>query len=212
MNGLRPPSESNAKLESDLMKTLLDKAIASHLQAVNAVHDNCREQICAIAETIEGSLARGGKILFFGNGGSAADAQHLAAEFVVRYREDRKALPAIALTTDSSLLTACSNDLSFADVFARQIQCLARNVDVVVGISTSGSSENIVNGLATAKEIGATTVAFVGDKPNACGSQSDYVLTVPHHETARIQECHILVGHILCEYIDRAVVVGALST
>jgi D-sedoheptulose 7-phosphate isomerase len=149
------------------------------------------------------SLKAGGKIIFFGNGGSAADAQHLAAELVVRYRTNRKALAALALTTDTSILTACANDFTFDDIYVRQIEALARPGDVAIGISTSGKSPNVLKALRTAKEMGVYTVGFTGrdggDMPGVC----DVALIVPSDVTARIQEMHILIGHTLCDVIEQ---------
>lgn len=155
-----------------------------------------------VARRMIASLAAGGKIIFFGNGGSAADAQHLAAELVVRYRRARRALASIALTTDTSILTAGANDFGFETVFARQIEALAAAGDVVVGISTSGDSENVFRGLGAAKERGCVTVAFVGESGGRCAGVADVAFRAPSRVTAHIQECHITVGHILCDLIE----------
>ena len=160
-----------------------------------------------IASRMIACLEEGGKILLFGNGGSAADAQHIAAEFSIRFLRERKALAGLALTTDTSVLTACGNDYGFESVFSRQLEALARPGDVVIGISTSGTSKNIVAGLQIAKELGCVTVAFTGlprgDTANLCADLSDHAVVIPSEITARSQECHILAGHILCDLVDR---------
>lgn len=147
------------------------------------------------------SLAEGGKLITFGNGGSAADAQHFAAELLGHFRRDRRPLPALALTTDSSVLTAIANDYAFPDAFARQVTGLARPGDVVVGISTSGSSENVVRGLAAARQQGALTVALTGRR-GRLAELAEQVLAVPSDDTARIQEMHILLIHLISEIVD----------
>jgi D-sedoheptulose 7-phosphate isomerase len=144
----------------------------------------------------------GGKILFFGNGGSAADAQHLATEIVVRYKVNRRALPAIALTTDTSILTATANDLSFDEIFSRQVEALARPGDVVIGISTSGKSPNVVKALQAATAAGAIAAGFTGRDGGAMVGLAEPLIIVPSDVTARIQEMHILVGHMLCDAIE----------
>jgi len=148
------------------------------------------------------SLGRGGKILFFGNGGSAADAQHLATELTVRYRYDRAAIAAIALTTDTSTLTAAGNDLGFERIFSRQVEALGRPGDVAVGISTSGKSRNVVQALSRARELGLVTVALTGGDGGDLPGCADHCLIVPTEVTSRIQEMHILLGHMLCGALE----------
>jgi D-sedoheptulose 7-phosphate isomerase len=148
------------------------------------------------------SVRGGGKILFFGNGGSAADAQHLAAELAVRYKKDRKPIAAIALTTDSSVLTAAGNDLGFEQIFARQIEALGRPGDVAIGISTSGTSPNVLAGLKQAKATGLVTAGFGGKQGGELGKYTDHLLVVPSDTTARIQEMHILLGQMLCGALE----------
>jgi D-sedoheptulose 7-phosphate isomerase len=154
-------------------------------------------------DILETSLRGGGKLLLFGNGGSAADAQHIAAELIVRYKSERPALAAIALTTDSSALTACANDFGFEAVFERQIAGLARAQDVAVGLSTSGKSPNVLNGLRRARSMGVKTVGLTGecggDMPPLC----DAVIRVPSVVTARIQEMHIMIGHLWCGALEQ---------
>lgn len=144
----------------------------------------------------------GHKLLFFGNGGSAADAQHLAAEFVNRYLLNRPALPAIALTTDTSLLTSISNDTDFSEVFSRQLLALGRKGDIAIGITTSGNSPNILKAFEVAKRIGIITIALVGRDGGEVAKVADLSLIVPSYNTPRIQETHILIGHILCEMVE----------
>ena len=144
----------------------------------------------------------GNKVLFFGNGGSAADAQHLAAEFVNRYVMDRPPLPAIALTTDTSILTSVSNDLAFDEIFSKQLRALGKEGDVAVGISTSGNSPNIIKAFEVAKEMGMKRVALTGNNGGAISKMADLSLVVPSTSTPRIQETHILVGHLLCEMVE----------
>ncbi len=151
---------------------------------------------------ISHAFEAGNKLFFFGNGGSAADAQHLAAEFVNRYIMDRPPLPAIALTTDTSILTSVSNDFTFNEIFSKQLRALGREGDVALGLSTSGSSPNVVKGFEVAKEIGMKTVAFTGNDGGPLARMADVSLVVPSTSTPRIQEAHILVGHILCEMVE----------
>lgn len=179
-----------------------------HLLAIQAL-SSMAGQIEAIALAWEAALNSGNKVLFFGNGGSAADAQHFAAELVVRYRVNRPALAGIALTTDSSILTAHSNDFGFDTVFARQIEALARPGDVAVGISTSGNSRSILLGLEAAKAAGCVTVCFTGQHPSPCAAAAQLVLHAPSTVTARIQECHLLAGHLLCDWVEKRARPGA---
>jgi len=155
-----------------------------------------------LADQVEECFNNLGKILFMGNGGSAADCQHLAAEFVVRYKAERKPLPAIALTTDTSILTAHANDYSYYTVFTRQVQALCQPDDLIIGISTSGNSPNVVDAIKVGKEIGAVTWAWTGKSGGQLAMVADHLLAVPDTETARIQEAHIFIGHWLCEEMD----------
>jgi D-sedoheptulose 7-phosphate isomerase len=154
------------------------------------------------AQAMVTALKNGGRILFFGNGGSAADAQHLAAEFVGRYLIERRPLPAIALTVNTSALTAIGNDYGYETVFARQIVALGAPGDIAVGITTSGKSPNVLAGLKAAKQAGLVTVALTGQAGKAIRSVADHCLAVPSQQTPRIQEAHILLGHIVCELVE----------
>jgi D-sedoheptulose 7-phosphate isomerase len=183
--------------------TLLRGHIDGHLATLSRL-DECAGVLSAIADAWVTALKAGKKIIFFGNGGSAADAQHLAAELVVRYRINRRALPSIALTTDTSILTAHSNDYGFETVFARQVEALAQPGDVVVGISTSGTSKNVVAGLKAARERGCVVVSFTGQNGADCAALAHHAYCVPSPITAYAQECHLMAGHVLCEHVETA--------
>jgi len=163
-----------------------------------ALSDAFAKLVQACATSIRG----GGKLMFFGNGGSAADAQHLATELTIRYKKDRAAIAAVALTTDSSALTAAGNDLGFERVFARQIEALGRKGDVAVAISTSGKSANVIAGLKQAKAMELVTAALAGKDGGGMSALADHVLLVPSATTARIQEMHILLGQMLCGALE----------
>jgi len=183
---------------------LLDQRFAAHAETAAATAAALRVPFADLVFACAAAVRGGGKILFCGNGGSAADAQHLATELVVRFKADRAAIAALALTTDTSLLTAAGNDLGFDDIFARQIEALAKPDDVVIGISTSGNSENVVRALKAAAGLGATTVAFTGAGGGKLAAICDVLIAVPSDVTARIQEMHILIGHVLCEGLETA--------
>ena len=158
--------------------------------------------VVRVAEAIAGALRAGGKVLLFGNGGSAADAQHIAAELVNRFLIDRPALPAIALTTDGSVLTSISNDRDYAEVFARQVEGLGRPGDVAIGISTSGMSASVVRGIETASSAQMHTVAFTGGDGGKLAGLAEYAFVVPSRSTPRIQEVHATLGHVLCQLVE----------
>ncbi len=160
------------------------------------------KEVIKAVDIIEKSLKSSGKILIFGNGGSAADAQHIAAEFVKRYLKKRNALPAIALTTDTSVLTSIGNDSSFENIFSRQIEALARKGDVAWGLSTSGRSKNVIKALRIAKSIGLKTIGFTGRDGGEIKKIVDCNINVPSISTPRIQELHITIGHIISELIE----------
>lgn len=173
-----------------------------HLELVESISSLYLETIQSAAYKISESLAHDGTLFWCGNGGSAADSQHLAAELVGRFNKDRRAIRSIALTTDSSVLTCVANDFSFHDIFSRQLEGLARQGDVIVVISTSGNSKNILRVQETAKALNVKVVALLGKDGGKAKSLSDLSIVVPSHSTARIQEVHILIGHILCELIE----------
>lgn len=162
-------------------------------------------EIAAYAELARATVEAGGKILFCGNGGSAADAQHLAAEYVVRLVRDRRAIPAIALTTDTSVLTACANDLGFDHVFARQVEALGGPGDLLVVHSTSGRSENVIRAVTAAKQGGLATVALLGQVLGGLDSMVDVAIVLPTGRVARTQEIHLAIGHIVCDYVEKSV-------
>ena len=168
----------------------------------NQVAQDCGEKIVDAAALITQCLRSGGKLLLFGNGGSAADAQHLAAEFVGRFRIERQALPAIALTTDSSILTAVGNDYGFDQIFARQVQALGRPGDVAIGISTSGNSLNVNSAITQAAKQELKTIGLAGKDGGSLAKCVDISITVASTNVAMIQECHITIGHILCELVE----------
>lgn len=161
------------------------------------------DEIIAIASSVIDSIRKGGKLIVFGNGGSASDSQHIAAELVGRFRKDRIALPAISLTTNTSILTSLANDYGYEVVFAKQVEALGQKNDVAMGISTSGKAKNVVNALKQAKKMGLKTVALTGGDGGEIGKISDIVLAVPSSVTARVQEAHITIGHIICEMIEQ---------
>ena len=162
-------------------------------------------EIAAYAELARATVEAGGKLLFCGNGGSAADAQHLAAEYVVRLIRDRRALPAIALTTDGSVLTACANDLGYEHVFARQVEALGRPGDLLVLLSTSGESENVVRAARAAKDAGLSTVALLAGGGGRLRSLVDVAVVVQTGRVSRAQEIHLAIGHIVCDYVEKSI-------
>jgi len=176
-------------------------ALQRHMDTLQQL-ERLEPDINTLANRVEHAIKQGGKVFFMGNGGSAADSQHLAAEFVVRYKKERPTLAAIALTTDTSILTAHSNDYSFDTVFSRQIEALARPEDIVIGLSTSGNSANIIDAIKVAKEIGCFTYAWTGESGGKLLDIADALLKIPTTETARIQEAHMVIGHWLCEAMD----------
>ena len=161
--------------------------------------------ISAVAEMLVECFRSGGKVIFCGNGGSAADSQHLAAEFMGRYLRDRAPLPSLALTVDTSALTAIGNDYGFEHVFSRQLRGIGRRGDVLVGISPSGNSRNVVHAFHVAREIGVATVAMVGEGGGTLADLADLAVRVPSRQTNEIQEMHIVVGHMLCGYVEAEV-------
>lgn len=174
---------------------------AAHLAMFNAL-ESLFPMISDVGTAMQKCIQSGGKILLMGNGGSAADSQHIAAEIVGRFKKERKGLAAIALTTDTSILTSVGNDYGYDYIFARQVEALCRPEDLVIGITTSGNSANVVSAMQAAKEIGATTVGLTGGSGGKLTSICQYNLIMPSTVTARIQEAHIFVGHCLCEILE----------
>lgn len=185
------------------MHELVEQHIQDH-QRVVAKLAALAPQVARLGDICARALAAGQRILLCGNGGSAADAQHIAAELVGRFVADRRALPAIALTTDTSALTAIANDYGYAAVFARQIEALGEPGDVLIAISTSGNSANVVSAVNTAKARGLTVMGLLGGNGGQLRDLCDHSLVVPSATTARIQECHIMVGHMLCDLVETA--------
>ncbi len=180
----------------------IKKSVEENIEVKQRLLDGHCQVIEQIALGMIQTLKEGGKIILFGNGGSAADAQHIAAELMGRFAAQRPSLPAIALTANTSTLTAIGNDFGYEYIFSRQVEGIARRGDLVIGISTSGKSPNVLRGIQAAKQMGIKTVAFAGGNGGPVGKESDLSFIVPSHNTQRIQETHIMAGHILCELIE----------
>jgi D-sedoheptulose 7-phosphate isomerase len=180
------------------------RQLISHVEVIHIVGNKLAPQVAECAQVLIDTLQAGHKILIMGNGGSAADAQHFAAEMVGRFLLERRALPAIALTTDTSILTAVGNDYGFDDIFKRQVEALAKPDDVLIGISTSGNSKNIKYAFEAGKDLGAKTIGLLGRDGGEIASLADLALTVPSLETPRIQEAHLVVIHILCDLVEKS--------
>ena len=185
------------------MKSIIENEFNDHLKITKASMNEIIDSIEVAAKICISGLQNGGKILLFGNGGSAADAQHIAAELVGRYKTERKGMAAIALTTDSSIITSISNDYGFDHLFDRQIEAIAKRNDIAIGISTGGTSYNVINALSLAKEIGCKTIGFSGKGGGEMNNLCNVNIVVPSSETARIQEIHILIGHTICHLIEQ---------
>lgn len=179
----------------------LTAALAEHQEVMTKL-SALIPAISKVADEMRACIARGGKILLMGNGGSAADSQHIAAEIVGRYKKERRGLPAIALTTDTSILTSVGNDYGYDYIFARQVEALCTSKDLVIGITTSGNSANVVRAIETAKEIGAVTVGMTGGSGGKLAALCDFNLIMPSSDTPRIQEAHIFIGHSLCDLLE----------
>lgn len=187
----------------------MQKSIERHLEAVRSFERECLPVLSTAAEHCVAALKVGKKIMTAGNGGSAADAQHFAAELVGRYLKERSSLPALALTTDTSALTAIGNDYGYDDVFSRQVEGLANDGDVLILISTSGNSTNLVKAALSAKQRGCSTIALLGKDGGVLKDQVDHAIVVPEQRTPHIQEVHLMIIHILCEYIEENLFPGA---
>jgi D-sedoheptulose 7-phosphate isomerase len=186
-------------MDINYLKAVMHEQHLAHQRLI----DESAGVLLKISEIIAEALKNGHKLLLFGNGGSAADAQHVAAEIVGRFEMERKAYPAIALTTDTSILTAVGNDYGFEQIFSRQLEALACKGDVAVGISTSGSSANVIRGLEKAKEMGAVCIGFTGGRGGVMPGNSDICFIAPADRTARIQELHIAAWHVICEMVEK---------
>ena len=189
-------------MKKNIYTELIENAFNEHSNVLKETHTTIAENIELSADIIAKSLASGGTIFWCGNGGSAADSQHIAAEFVGRFKKDRRPLRSIALTTDTSILTCVANDYSYEEIFSRQLNALGRDGDVLVAITTSGKSENIKQALIQAQNMKIKTIGLLGKKGGDCKDYSDISLIVPSDITARIQETHILIEHLLCELVE----------
>lgn len=189
---------------SHLLQSARQKVMASVELKKKILEDHYLETLVSMADTIVGSLAKGGKLLLCGNGGSAADAQHLAAELLVRLRSsvNRQGIPAISLALDTSTITACANDYSFEFLYERMVQALGKPGDILLGITTSGCSKNVINALKAARQKGIVTFGFLGGDGGEAVEECSLALVIPSKETDRIQEAHITLGHILMEFIE----------
>lgn len=185
-----------------VLRQNVERSIDTHARFM----EGCLPALAAAADALIEAYLAGHKAIFFGNGGSAADAQHLAAEFLGRYLRERAPLPALALNTNSSAVTAIANDYGYEETFSRQLRALSCSGDVAVGISTSGNSRNVVGALVCARELGLFTIAMTGASGGQLRGLVDVLIDVPSEETPRIQECHILAGHALCDAVERAIV------
>jgi D-sedoheptulose 7-phosphate isomerase len=184
------------------MREKIQKAFKDSISVKQRFADENMDTIIEVSKLIADAFSRGNKLLIFGNGGSACDASHIAAEFVNRFKRERPALPAIALNTDMAVLTSIANDYDYSEIFARQMKALAQDDDVVIALSTSGSSPNVLNAIDVAKRKKLKTVALTGAKGDKLASKCDYVFAVPSNDTPRIQETHITLAHILCEMVE----------
>jgi D-sedoheptulose 7-phosphate isomerase len=210
---VRPPRQCGVVSPSEFYESNMDEGIekilsycrveiASHIEVLQGASVGWLEPFSRLVHACVRAVASGGTLMFFGNGGSAADAQHFAAELTVRYRVNRRAMRAIALTTDTSALTAIGNDFGFENLFARQVDALCRPGDVVIALSTSGNSENVIRGVLAAGTLGAVTAAFTGSDGGRLVRHVEHAIVVPSTITARIQEVHLLFGHILCGFLE----------
>lgn len=186
---------------TNILRDNIERSIEVHGRLI----DTCLPSLMAAAEALVAAYLGGHKALFFGNGGSAGDAQHLAAEFLGRYRRERQPLPALALNANTSALTAIGNDYGYEHIFARQLQALAVPGDIAVGISTSGNSPSVIQAVLCAHQLGLFTIAFTGASGGRLRGLADVLIATPSEDTARIQECHILIGHALCDVVEHAV-------
>ena len=184
------------------MHSIIQKEFQSHIVTSQKSMENLCDDIQVAAKICISTLKKNGKVILFGNGGSAADAQHIAAELVGRYKTERKGLAAIALTTDTSILTSIGNDYGFEEIFSRQIEALAKPEDVVIAISTGGTSKNVIKAIKLANNSGCSIIGFSGRDGGEMNKICDVNIVIPSNDTPRIQEMHILIGHTLCHLID----------
>lgn len=192
----------------ETMKKRIEKAFKDSAATKLRFVDLNIDKIIEVTGLIVSAFKSGNKLMLFGNGGSATDASHLAAEFVNRFKKDRDGLPAISLTSDMAVMTSISNDYDYSDSFARQIKAFGRMGDVVIAISTSGNSPNVIKAVEASRRLGIKTIAFTGGNGGRLASESDYAFIVPSDETPRIQETHITLGHVMCELIEEEIFGG----
>lgn len=185
------------------MKELIDQRFDDHLDVIRRAHVELADRIQEAAKLIIDSYRAGGGVFLFGNGGSAADAQHIAGELVGRFLKERPPLKAQALSTDTSVLTSLSNDYAFETVFVRQLEANAREGDVAIGLTTSGNSTNVIAALAKAREMGLKTIAFTGHGGGQCTKSADVLLDVPSRHTPHVQEAHMVIYHMICEFVEQ---------
>ena len=190
------------RYQANMIEDYIIKSFRESSQTSESFVNDNLNRIVAVVDAVTNALKAGNKILLFGNGGSAADAQHLAAEFINRFVIERPPLPAIALTTDTSVITSIGNDYDFADIFSKQIRAIGQRGDVAWGMSTSGTSANVIRGLEAAKKIGMVTIGLTGRDGGDVAKIVDYALNVSSPSTPRIQEVHITLGHVICEMVD----------
>ena len=184
------------------MREIILENFTEHCEVLEKSKDNLIDKIEQAATLVTNTIEQGGKLMICGNGGSAADSQHIAAEVVGRFKKERRGLPAIALTTDSSILTAIGNDYGFDKIYSRQIEAIAVSRDLLIAISTSGNSKNMIEGVKAARKIGCTVVGLSGMSGGILNSICNLTINVPSNNTARIQEVHILISHIICELLE----------
>ena len=190
------------------MADLVNQHIDEHLETIATLRDGLIDSISEVGVLLARSLTNDNAVFWCGNGGSAADSQHLAAELVGRFKKDRRPLRSIALTTDASILTSVANDYGYDDIFSRQVEALGRPKDVLVAVSTSGNSESIIRAIKVAKAKGMIAVALLGKDGGKAKNLADYTIIIQSNSTARIQEAHILIGHIFCELIESEMGLG----
>jgi len=184
------------------MKQTIKRAVEESLSVKKRFFEENAEAIMEVSKVIADAFNDGKKLLLFGNGGSASDASHIAAEFVNRFKRERPGLPAISLNTDMAVITSIANDYDYSEIFARQLRSLSEGGDIVLAISTSGLSKNILKALDAAKKRGLLRISFTGEKGGKMASKSDYTFVVPTSNTPRIKEVHIMIGHIICEVVE----------
>tara|TARA_Y100000590_G_scaffold66674_1_gene72261 strand:+ start:140 stop:745 length:606 start_codon:yes stop_codon:yes gene_type:complete len=184
-------------------RTIIDRCFTDNIATIEKVRNQNTQEIESIADMVYRTFNNNKRIFFCGNGGSAADCQHMAAEYVGRFKKERKGYPAIALTVDTSIITSVSNDYSFETIFARQLEALAVPGDLLIAYSTSGNSKNIIEVLKKAKSMGITSIGMTGQSGGDMNKLTDTLIKIPSNITARIQEAHLLLGHIVCEIVDQ---------